>query len=129
MMEDTWPFPAILPVPLTRLQVPLLACCTPHQKAVGWEVGHVKDEGRIPWALRSVPQKPGVMCPVGAAKERLHQSRSMTSNKKSSFSPMSGDPRVDGWWMDASCILHLRGQVTLTNFGSGKLQFLVWTWQ
>ena len=50
--------------------------------------------------LELVPQKPEVMCPVGAAKERLHQAKSMTplctGNRERAFSPVTGDCRVDG---------------------------------
>lgn len=63
----------LVPVSLARARVPLLAHCTPHQKAAGWEAGCVKDVERITWVLESVPQKPEVMCPVGAAKKGLHE--------------------------------------------------------
>lgn len=122
-MENTWHFPAILPVPLTRLQLPLLASCTAHHKAWSGKQNTLRMREGSPehWSQFLKSQGWCWCSPVGAAKERLHQSRSMTSNKF--FSPMTEDPRVDGWLrIPERCILQCAASCTSED-RSGTDQF------
>lgn len=121
----------LAPVSLARARVPLLAHCTPHQKAVGWEAGCGKDH--LSAGVCSSKARGDVPC--WCSQKRFAPGQSMTplcpGNRERAFAPVTGDCSVGGIHPAARCILHLMQESDLaaSASGRGELQFSAQTRQ